>query len=37
VANGFLEEQIAKLQAAVWMGYSRGRLEMLRDRKDSYD
>jgi hypothetical protein len=33
VANGFLEEQIAKLQAAVSTGYSRGRFDMPRDRK----
>jgi hypothetical protein len=36
VANGFLEEQIAKLQAAVSTGYARGRFEP-RDRKDWYD
>ena len=27
VANGFLEEQIAKLKAAVSMGYARGKFE----------
>ena len=37
VASGFLEEQIAKLQAAVSTGYSRGKFEALRDRKDWYD
>jgi hypothetical protein len=36
VANGFLQEQIAKLQAAVSTGYARGMIE-LRDRKDWYD
>jgi 3-methyladenine DNA glycosylase/8-oxoguanine DNA glycosylase len=36
VANGFLEEQIAKLQAAVSTGYARGKFEW-RDRKDWYD
>ena len=36
VANGFLEEQIAKLKAAVSMGYARGKFEP-RDRKDWYD
>jgi hypothetical protein len=36
VANGFLEEQIAKLKAAVSIGYARGKFE-LRDRKDWYD
>ena len=36
VANSFLEEQIAKLQAAVSIGYARGKLE-LGDRKDWYD
>ena len=36
VANSFLEEQIAKLQAAVSTGYARGKLE-LGDRKDWYD
>jgi hypothetical protein len=37
VANGFLEEQVRKLQAAVSTGYSRGMFETLRDRKDWYD
>jgi hypothetical protein len=36
VVNGFLEDQIAKLQAAVSTGYARGKFE-LRDRKDWYD
>ena len=36
VANGFLEEQIAKLQAAVSTGYARAKFEW-RDRKDWYD
>jgi hypothetical protein len=36
IANGFLEEQIAKLQASVSTGYARGKLE-LGDRKDWYD
>jgi hypothetical protein len=36
VANGFLEQQVAKLQAAVSTGYARGKFE-LRDRKDWYD
>ena len=36
VANGFLDEQIAKLHAAVSMGYAGGRFE-LRGRKDWYD
>ena len=37
VANDFLEEQIGKLQAAVSAGYSRGRFDFLRDRKDDAD
>jgi hypothetical protein len=37
VANGFLEEQVAKFQAAVSTGYSRGKFEVPRDRKDWYD
>jgi hypothetical protein len=37
VANGFLEEQVEKLRAAVSTGYSRGRFDMPRDRKDWYD
>jgi hypothetical protein len=37
VANGFLEEQVGNLQAAVSTGYSRGMFETLRDRKDWYD
>jgi hypothetical protein len=37
VANSFLEAQIAELRAAVSMGYSRGRYELPRDRKDWYD
>jgi hypothetical protein len=39
VANHFLETDLEKLQAAVSMGYARGKLvELLpRDRKDWYD
>jgi hypothetical protein len=37
VANSFLEVQIAELRAAVSTGYSRGRYELPRDRKDWYD
>jgi hypothetical protein len=37
VANSFLEAQIAELRAAVSMGYSRGRYELPRDRRDWYD
>jgi hypothetical protein len=37
VANSFLEAQIAELRATVSMGYSRGRYELPRDRKDWYD
>jgi 3-methyladenine DNA glycosylase/8-oxoguanine DNA glycosylase len=36
IANGFLEEQIAKLKAAVSTGYARAKFEP-RDRKDWYD
>jgi hypothetical protein len=36
VANGFLEEQIAKLKAAVSTAYARGKFDP-RDRKDRYD
>jgi hypothetical protein len=38
VSNGFLEAQIAELQAAVSNGYSRGKfVPVPRDRKDCYD
>jgi hypothetical protein len=38
IANGFLEKQIAALQAAVSTGYARGGLlDVPRDRKDGYD
>ena len=38
VANGFLETQVAELQAAVSNGYARGKFEPVpRDRKDWYD
>jgi hypothetical protein len=37
VASDFLEAQIAELRAAVSTGYSRGRYEAPRDRKDWYD
>jgi hypothetical protein len=37
VANDFLEAQIAELRAAVSTGYSRGRYDVPRDRKDWYD
>lgn len=37
VANGFLEAQVVELRASVSAGYSRGRLDVPRDRKDWYD
>jgi hypothetical protein len=37
VSNGFLEEQVRKMQAAVSTGYSRRMFETLRDRKDWSD
>ena len=37
VANGFLETQVEELRASVSAGYSRGRFEVPRDRKDWYD
>jgi hypothetical protein len=37
VANGFLEAQIAELRGSVSAGYSRGRFDIPRDRKDWYD
>jgi hypothetical protein len=42
VANAFLETELEKLRAAVWMGYARGKLfeaakTLPRDRKDWYD
>jgi hypothetical protein len=38
VANGFLEDEVRQLQAAVSNGYARGKFEPVpRDRKDWYD
>jgi hypothetical protein len=38
VANEFLEAQVKELQAAVSIGYARGKFEPVpRDRKDWYD
>jgi hypothetical protein len=38
VANEFLEAQVRELQAAVSIGYARGKFEPVpRDRKDWYD
>ncbi len=37
VANHFLGAQVEELRAAVSMGYSRGRYDLPRDRKDWYD
>ncbi|TYL84738.1 hypothetical protein [Bradyrhizobium cytisi] len=37
VANGFLEAQVEELRASVSAGYSRGRFDLPRDRKDWYD
>ena len=37
VANGFLEAQVAELRGSVSTGYSRGRFDIPRDRKDWYD
>ncbi|MDA9478886.1 hypothetical protein XI03_31240 [Bradyrhizobium sp. CCBAU 65884] len=37
VANGFLEAQVEDLRASVSAGYSRGRFDVPRDRKDWYD
>ncbi|WP_375157872.1 hypothetical protein [Bradyrhizobium sp. RDT46] len=37
VANGFMETQVEELRASVSAGYSRGRFEVPRDRKDWYD
>jgi hypothetical protein len=38
VANEFLEAQVRELQAAVSVGYARGKFEPVpRDRKDWYD
>jgi hypothetical protein len=34
VANGFLEAQVEDLRASVSAGYSRGRFDLPRDRKD---
>jgi len=37
VANDFLGAQVEELRAAVLTGYSRGRYDLPRDRKDWYD
>jgi hypothetical protein len=37
VANGFLEARVAELRGSVSAGYSRGRFDIPRDRKDWYD
>ena len=37
VANGFVEAQVEGLRPSVSAGYSRGRFEVSRDRKDWYD
>lgn len=37
VANGFLEAEVEELKASVSAGYSRGRFDVPRDRKDWYD
>ncbi len=37
VANGFLEAQVAELRGSISAGYSRGRFDISRDRKDWYD
>ena len=37
VANDFLEREIAELRRSVSAGYSRGRFDIPRDRKDWYD
>jgi len=37
VANGFLEAQVEELRASISAGYSRGRFDVPRDRKDWYD
>jgi hypothetical protein len=37
VANGFLETENEALRASVSAGYSRGRFDVPRDRKDWYD
>jgi hypothetical protein len=37
VANGFLEAEVEELKASVSVGYSRGRFDVPRDRKDWYD
>jgi hypothetical protein len=37
VANDFLEREIAELRSSVSAGYSRGRFDIPRDRKDWYD
>jgi hypothetical protein len=37
VTKGFLERQIEELRAAASTGYSRGRYEVPRDRKDWHD
>lgn len=37
VANSFLETQVEELRASISAGYSRGRFDVPRDRKDWYD
>jgi hypothetical protein len=37
MANCFLEAQVEELRASVSAGYSRGRFDVPRDRKDWYD
>jgi hypothetical protein len=37
VANGFLQAQLDKLRKAVSSGYSRGKYDLPRERKDWYD
>jgi hypothetical protein len=37
VANGFLEAQVAELRGSISAGYSRGRFDIPKDRKDWYD
>jgi hypothetical protein len=37
VANGFLEARLEELRASISAGYSRGRFDVPRDRKDWYD
>jgi hypothetical protein len=37
IVNGFLEAQVEELRASISAGYSRGRFDVPRDRKDWYD